>query len=493
MNPDYSDLSVVSAVDLKECVSQGVLSRDEVVRASLTRIDALDGGTRGLCAVLDRISDPSELGPLQSGAPLSGIPVLVKDNIDTAGFATTAGSLALGGSRPSADAAIVSALDALGACVLGKTNLSEWANMRGIQSSSGWSAVGGQCRNPYALDRSPGGSSAGSSVAVAAGYVPISIGTETDGSILCPAALNGIVGFKPTLGLIPTTGVIPVAASQDTVGVFARNTADVEMVISAIFAHFGRQKFFGGDFHRRYLEERTRGIRLRLGIPRRGFFGYSARADALFDAAIAEVRAAGVHVVDSIDEVTDADFSLSESDELTVLHWELYRDLGRYLSVRNVEGACSLEAVMEFNRANANEELAFFGQEHFEAAIRISGELEKSYHLARAANLQRAENAIMKSITLGSVDFLCVPTMPPAWLIDHINGDALAGAGYSVAAVAGSASISIPIGFAGGLPVGMTIFGAPYSDAGLLSAASRIEEVLALRMRPSFLDSARDS
>ncbi len=492
MNPDCSDLSVVSAVDLKESMSQGVLSSGELISASLTRMDALDRGKRGLHAVLDRISDPSELGPLRPGTSLGGIPVLVKDNIDTARFATTAGSLALGGSHPSADAAIISALDALGACVIGKTNLSEWANMRGIQSSSGWSAVGGQCRNPYALDRSPGGSSSGSAVAVAAGYVPISIGTETDGSILCPAALNGIVGFKPTLGLIPTTGVVPVAASQDTVGVFARNTADIEMVTSAIFAHFGRQRFFGGDFHRRYLEERGRGTRFRLGIPRQGFFGYSAKADALFEAAIAEVRSAGVDVVDSIDEVTDSDFALSEADELTVLHWEMYRDLGGYLAARDVEGACSLEAVMEFNRTHAKEELAFFGQEHFEAAIRISGEMEKSYHLARAANLQRAENAIMKSITLGSVDFLCVPTMPPAWLIDHINGDSLAGAGYSVAAVAGSASISIPIGFAGGLPVGMTIFGAPYADAGLLSAASQIEAVLAQTMRPSFLDSALD-
>ncbi len=489
MEPDFSDLSTLSALKAKDALRSGAISHGELVEASLQKIDDFDSGERGLHAVLARIADPGETALSIGDAALSGVTVLVKDNIDTAEFPTTAGSLALAGSSPRADAAVVSALKSLGAAILGKTNLSEWSNMRGIQSSSGWSALGGQCRNPYALDRSPGGSSAGSAVAVAAGYVPISIGTETDGSVLCPAALNGVIGFKPTLSVIPTAGIIPIAHSQDTVGIFARHIGDVELVFDSLVDRCGSEKYFRGGLHSCYLQERERGLAFRLGLPRQGFFGYSTKADAVFAEAIVELRKAGVAIVDAIDIATDTDFSLSESDELTVLHWEMYRDLNSYLGSRGVEGASSLEDLVEFNRVHAAEELEFFGQEHFESAIQISKEMDKSYHVARASNLQRAENAIMKAITLGNVDLLCVPTMSPAWLTDHINGDSVAGAGYSVAAVAGSASISIPIGTAGGLPIGMTLFGAPYSDASVLAIASQIEAVLGVRLSPRFLDS----
>ena len=481
-----SELLSCSANSLLEHLGANRVTPTEIVSASLNRIEMLDRKGPNLGAVITRVEDPESCLPATSGGALFGLPVLLKDNIDTTAFATTGGSLALAGKPANQNAGIVDALCGLGAMVLGKTNLSEWSNMRGTHSSSGWSAVGGQCRNPFALDRSPGGSSAGSAVAVAAGYVPVSFGTETDGSILCPAALNGVVGFKPTLGVLPTSGVIPIAHSQDTVGIFARSVDDIELVYSSLVRSLGKGQLFGGDFGRSYRQDFEQVANLRFGVPRHGFFGYSPKTDAVFEAALSQLRGAGVKIVDNVDHLADCDFALDEADELTVLHWEMYQDLGSYLAQRGVEGAKSLEDLVIFNKVNAHHELALFGQEHFEAAIRISKELEKSYHLARCNNLQRAEIAILKALTLGQVDLLCVPTMGPSWLIDHVNGDAIGGSGYSVAAVAGVASISIPIGETHGLPLGMTIFGGPNCDATLLAAAKFFEDVFSVSLVPRF-------
>ena len=484
MSSSESAFSSLVVQDLREGYLRGDFSAPEAIAASLARIAELDGGPSGLRAVISSV-EAGAIGDSDLSAPFGGLPVLVKDNIDTADLPTTAGSLAFAGSIPTADAPIVAAIRKLGGKIVGKANLSEWANMRGNHSSSGWSAVGGQCRNPHALDRSPGGSSSGSAVAVAAGYVPLAVGTETDGSILCPAALNGIFGFKPTLGVLPTKGVVPIASSQDTVGLFARSAKDLSFAFGVLADELRAEHGKSGGFHAAL--ERSRNRPFTIGVPRSGFFDYSPKVDAVFEEALAVLRHAGVAVVDGVDSKTGTDFSISEEDELVVLIWEMHHDLGAYLARRGVAGASSIKEIVDFNLSHPRAELEYFGQEHLEAAVTLEGYTEVGYRRARSENLRRAEGAIARSKTLAEVDLLCVPTMGPAWTIDHVNGDFVSGAGYSVAAVAGAPSISIPIGEVSGLPVGMTVFSHAYADAQVLAAAERIADILAVRLTPRFL------
>ena len=484
MSATDSGISGLDARELHAGYLRGDFAPSEVIASSLSRIDELDGGPSGLLAVISRI-DAGEVPAFDPSLPLGGLPILVKDNIDTASLPTTAGSLALEGSKPSDDAQVVAAIRRLGGAVIGKTNLSEWANMRGTHSSSGWSALGGQCRNPHVLDRSPGGSSSGSAVAVAAGYVPLALGTETDGSVLCPAALNGVFGFKPTHGVLPTRGVIPIASSQDTVGLFARSAKDVSYAFGALVGDLRAERGMGSGFDGALDRARSRSFT--IGVPRSGFFGYSPKADAVFEEALEAVRGAGIAVVDEVDAKTGSDFAMSEEDELVVLIWEMHHDLGAYLAARGVAGASSIEEIVAFNAAHPRRELELFGQEHLEAAITLEGYTEAGYRRARSENQRRAEGAIARAKTLGEVDVLCVPTMGPAWTIDHVNGDFVSGAGYSVAAVAGAPSISVPIGEVSGLPVGMTVFSHAYADTQVLAAAERIAEILAVRLTPRFL------
>ena len=486
MSSSELGISSLGVLDLREGYLRGDYSVAEVVASSMGRIAELDKGPLGLRAVISTI----EAGVLASSevtAPFGGVPILLKDNIDTADLPTTAGSLALAGSVPRREAPVVGAIRRLGGVIVGKTNLSEWANMRGSHSSSGWSAVGGQCRNPHCLDRSPGGSSSGSAVAVAAGYVPVAVGTETDGSILCPAALNGVFGFKPTHGALPTKGVVPIASSQDTIGLFARSAKDLSYAFGVMVEELRAERGKRGAFEAALDRARTRPFT--VGVPRSGFFGYSPKADTVFEGVLETLQRAGIHVVDAVDAKTGADFSISEEDELVVLIWEMHHDLGAYLADRGVPGAASIQEIVDFNASHPRAELEYFGQEHLEAAVSLQGYTEAGYRRARSENLRRAEGAISRSKTLGEVDVLCVPTMGPAWTIDHVNGDFVSGAGYSVAAVAGAPSINIPIGEVSGLPIGMTVFSHAFADAQVLAAAERIAEILALRLTPRFLPS----
>ena len=484
MSASDSGILNLGVRDLHAGYLRGDFKSDEVIAASLSRIDELDGGPSGLRAVISRI-DGTDASQFDLLLPLGGVPILLKDNIDTTALPTTAGSLALAGAKAADDAPVVVAIRKLGGQVVGKANLSEWANMRGTHSSSGWSAVGGQCRNPHVLDRSPGGSSSGSAVAVAAGYVPLALGTETDGSVLCPAALNGVYGFKPTHGVLPTQGVVPIASSQDTVGLFARSAVDVSYAFSALVGAVRAERRIAGGFEGALDRARCRPFT--IGVPRSGFFGYSPKADAVFEEALGALRAAGIAIVDEVDAKTGSDFAISEVDELVVLIWEMHHDLGAYLAMRGVPGASSIEEIVAFNAAHPRTELEYFGQEHLEAAVSLEGYSEAEYRRARNEIQRRAEGAIARSKTLGEVDVLCVPTMGPAWTIDHVNGDFVSGAGYSVAAVAGAPSISVPIGDVSGLPVGMTVFSHAYADAQVLAVAEKISEILAVRLTPRFL------
>lgn len=488
MNSNFENLAELSVHQLRAGFANKVYSRGEVLAETLTRIRDLDEAGPMLHAVIAHLAE-QDLRALEKSydGPLGGIPILVKDNMDTKDFPTTAGSLALEGSTPRNNATVVDALVQLGATIVGKTNLSEWSNFRGLNSSSGWSGLGGQSRNPYVLDRSPGGSSSGSAIAVAAGYVPVALGTETDGSIICPAAVNGVVGFKPTHGVIPTTGVIPISSSQDTVGLFARSVSDVAFIFGELVKQLGIPKFYGDNFASTFGAYRHSTSIVKIGIPRMGNFGYSVKLDRVFEEAVAAIAQAGIVFEDSIDAKTESDFSFGIDDEILVFRWEMYQELNRYLKDRGVEGASSIEDLIVFNRTNYQLELQHFGQEHFEAACGLSFRDVERYEVAQRSNRRRAETAILRSLTVGDVDLMCVPSMSPAWLIDQINGDSVAGSGYSIAAVAGVCSINIPIGLIDGLPVGMTLFGSYHDDAKLLGVASKIESILQFRALPKFL------
>ncbi len=490
MKSSSDSIAWISAKDLLQSHKSGELSKGEIIDASLARVNELDNAGPCLRAVISQLKEyvPVRGRNLPEGE-LNGLPILVKDNIDTSDYPTTAGSLALEGSHPSQNAPIIQALVELGATVIGKTNLSEWSNFRGKNSISGWSAIGGQTLNPYVLDRSPGGSSSGSAVSVAAGYVPVALGTETDGSIICPAAVNGVVGFKPTHGVLPTKGIIPISSSQDTVGIFARCISDVAFIFGNLLDVLGRSALYGGSFSNEYEKYKKLQTAVRIGIPRIGFFGYSVKLDQVFEEAINAISASGVEIVDEVDLKFATDFSIGLDDEMLVFLWELNRELNKYLHDRNVEGVRSISDLIGFNQRHAKEELAYFGQEHFEKACALNHEMYEQYQQSQTNNIRRTETAILKTLTLAEVDVLCVPSMSPSWVIDRVNGDAIAGSGYSVAAVAGVCSINVPIGLVGELPVGMTLIASYHEDAKLLAIAERLESILSVRLRPKFFKS----
>ena len=377
---------------------------------------------------------------------LHGIPVLVKDNIDTTGDeGTTAGSLALAMTRPTRDAVVVQRLRSAGAIVIAKSNLSEWANFRATHSSSGWSAIGGQCRNPHALDRSPGGSSSGSGAGVAAGLAPLAVGTETDGSILCPAALNGVVGIKPTVGLTSRTGVVPISSSQDTVGPLARSVADAAALLGVLAGSGISKDPFDpvtmsrpADLPNDYTAFCDSGglAGVRIGVPRRHYFGYSARADAVVESALQLAREAGAVLVDPLDVAT-AEAIAESQDEMTVMLHEFKAGVESYLATRRGGPGQprTISELVAFNQERAAEELAFFGQDILIAACDAGGLDSRTYIEARERNWLRArQDGIDAALGRANADALAFPTMGPAWLIDHINGDSHTRSGYQAAA-----------------------------------------------------------
>ncbi|HEY4845459.1 MAG TPA: amidase [Candidatus Dormibacteraeota bacterium] len=486
------DVHELSIARTAAALAAGTVSVPELTGELLARIEQVDRGAVDLRSVLEANPDAmtaaaalqEELGRTEARGPLHGIPLLIKDNIDTAdAMLTTAGSLALTASRPANDAVVVRRLREAGALLLGKTNLSEWANFRSTSSTSGWSARGGQTRNPYVLDRSPCGSSSGSAAAVSAGLALAAIGTETDGSIVCPSAVCGVVGIKPTVGLVSQAGVIPISHSQDTVGVHARSVADAAAVLHVIAEPGPHQ----GDYARALKPDGLRGAR--IGVLRQQFSGYAPGADRLFNEALATFRSLGAELHDPA-ILPSADEIQQSKAELTVLYYEFHADLDKYLAARADPTVRSLHDVVAFNRSHQREEMPYFAQEHFEAALEKGGLDQPEYLAARAECLRIGARDGLDS-ALGEpdqLDALIAVTTGPAWTIDHVNGDHIVGSSSEPAAMAGYPLITVPLGFvAGELPVGITFMGRALSETLLIRLAYAFENATRARRPPRFL------
>jgi amidase len=426
--------------------------------------------------------------------PLAGQPILIKDNIEAAGpLATTAGSLALIGNVTNRDAPLVAKLRAAGAVILGKTNLSEWANIRSSHSISGWSAVGGQTRNPYALDRNPCGSSSGSGAAVAAGLVRMAIGTETDGSITCPAAINGIVGFKPTVGLVSRTHIVPISESQDTAGPMTASVAEAALVLNAISGSDPADKATKeADSRKRDYVAGLRADALRgkrIGVMR---FAAGFGTDEVFEAALSVLKAQGATLV----EIKKFDQGRMGDHELTVLLSELKAGLGSYLRSSPARiPVRSLADVIAFNKAHAAQELALFGQDTFDQAEATKGLTDPAYKKARRLSFQAAgPDGIDRLLKQHRVVALVGPTMPPSWKIDAVNGDQISGGGAgNLAAIAGYPHLTVPMGLVKGLPVGLSFIGPKWSDAEMLGLGFAYEQARGSFPAPLFFRAIEDS
>lgn len=404
-------------------------------------------------------------------APLAGVPVLVKDNIEAEGLPGTAGSLALH-DVPTKESTVVERLRRAGAIVVGAANLSEWANIRSTRSSSGWSAVGGLVSNPWMLDRSAGGSSSGSGAAVAAGIVSMAVGTETDGSITCPAALNGVVGIKPTVGLVPTDGVVPVSGSQDTPGPLARCVEDAAAMLAVVADDPA-------------LVDRSRRVdvaSLRLGVVDAWRTGH-ADTDAVFDQVLSAIGSLFARVVGAGIEPTPTEVSI---DEYEVLVHELRSDLDAYLARRcRSRGPRSLADVVAFNRENADRELVHFGQDIFERAANCSGRDAPEYVAARSRNVDWVRTRVEPFLV--DHDVLVAPAYAPAWKTDFLLGHPAAGGQVtSPAAIAGWPIVTVPMGMVAGLPVALSLVAGPRSEAALIAVARAIEERLGLVLDPEW-------
>ena len=473
-----------------------------LTEAYLERIETLDREGPALRALLepnpDALEIADELDRERRGGrvrgPLHGIPVLLKDNIETAdGMETTAGSLALLGARPTRDAFVTARLREAGAVIVGKANLSEWANFRSTASSSGWSARGGQARNPYALDRTPCGSSSGSGTAVAANLCAIAVGTETDGSIVCPASASSIVGIKPTLGLVSRAGIVPLSHSQDTAGPMARTVADAAILLGAMAGVDGgdpataKSRGHSEEDYRRFLDPHGL-MGARIGIVREKLFGYSEESDRIAEAAIEALRDAGAVLVDPVTLPHAGEY---DDSEFEVLLYDFKADVNAYLAGRPGSPVRTLAELIRFNEERRDEEMPFFGQEIFsqaeekgpltDAAYREA--LEKNHRLSRAEGIDH----VMDEHRL---DALFAPTTSPPWTIDLVNGDHGLGGASTPAAVAGYPHVTVPGGYAFGLPVGVSFFGRAWSEPVLIRLAYAFEQATRARRAPRFAATA---
>ncbi len=399
-------------------------------------------------------------------SPLHGRAVLVKDNIDTHDLPTTAGSLALADAPPpSRDATLVRRLREAGLVVLGKTNLSEWANIRDESSTSGWSAYGGLTRNPYGLNRSAGGSSSGSGAAVAAGLAAYAVGTETDGSISCPAAFNGCVGIKPTVGTVPTDGVVPISRSQDSPGPMARTVRDAAALLTVLAAN-------GTDYTGHAVSGRLAGKR--IGVPRKTYWGYSPHADGAAERAVALLAAEGATIVDNTDLPVLGDEVWE--DELLVLLAEFRGGIADYLATRDGDTPRTLEELVEFNREHAATELPHFGQSLFEKALAGPGDGSPEHHDARARGVAATRvDGIDRVLREHDLDALVTPSYAPASPIDLVNPESFPGACTGPTAVAGYPLVTVPTELAAGLPVAVSFWGTAGSETGLIEIAHGYE------------------
>ena len=453
-------------------------SARELTERYLARIREVDAALRAVIEINpDALEIAAELDRGPKRGPLHGMPVLIKDNIDTADrMHTTAGSLALMDAPTPRDAGIVERLRAAGAVILGKTNLSEWANFRSSRSVSGWSGCGGQTHNPYALDRSPCGSSSGSGAAVAANLCAVAVGTETDGSIVCPSSMNGIVGIKPTLGLLNGRGIVPIAHSQDTAGPMARTVRDAAILLGALAEGPHAQS----DYTKFLAVEGLRGAR--LGVARK-FYELGPDVQRLMEGCLARMKDLGATLVDPADLPS---FGRYDTNENIVLQYEFKNDLNAYLEARKT--GLTLEKLIAFNQQHRRQEMPYFEQELFVESQQRGALTEGTYVSALAANrrLARAEgiDAAMKKY---KVDAIVAPTAGPAWLIDWVTGDHDTGGCSTPAAVAGYPHITVPAGFVRGLPVGLSFFGAAWSEPVLLKLAYGFEQATKARRPPRLL------
>jgi amidase len=457
----------------------------QLVRSLLDRIAAVDrSGTLPLRAVLE--TNPGALAAAEAadrvrttGGPLGllhGVPILIKDNIETADhMMTTAGSLALVGWYAPADAPLVARLRKAGAIILGKSNLSEWANIRSTHSLSGWSARGGQTRNAVDPLRSPSGSSSGSAAAVAAGLCPMAVGSETDGSIVSPSSVNGIVGIKPTVGLVSRTGIIPIAASQDSAGPMARTVADAALLLTAMAGRDTADAATAGapehiDYRRFVRKDGLAGAR--LGISRLSFSG-NERLNRLLDQCVEQLRAAGATIVDPADL---PDTSGLDSAELEVLLYELKAGLNRYLErLPATFRVHTLADIIAFNKAQHTREMPLFGQELFEQAQKKGPLTDTIYRKARAKCLQLARGGIDRLVAQHTLDAIVALTNGPAWLVDNVNGDYYTGGSSSPAAIAGYPHVTVPAVRYMNLPMGLSFYGPAWSEPTLIRLAAGFE------------------
>jgi amidase len=473
-------------------------SAETRARASLQKIEELNPRLNAVIAVDPTALDQARALDRVRGAsrgPLFGLPILIKDNIETSGpLPTTAGSLALAANVTGRDAPLVARLRAAGAVIMGKANLSEWANIRSSDSISGWSAVGGQVRNPYALNRNPCGSSSGSAVAVSSGMVPAAIGTETDGSITCPAAINGIVGFKPTVGLVSRTHVVPISHSQDTPGPMTLNVRDAALIMNAIAGSDPADPATAEadarrtDYTAALRSDALRGQR--IGVMR---FSAGFGTDAPFEAALDALRAQGAELVEIREFQGRQEIG---RNELIVLLAELKHDLNAYLAtLPEAVRTRTLEQLIAFNAAHRDAEMPLFTQDLFEQA-QATADLDDAYRTARETSLRLAgPEGIDRMLRENNVVALVAPTRPAAWLIDTVHGDTSPGGGPagSLAAVAGYPHLTVPMGQVRGLPVGLSFIGAKWDDARILAFGYSYEQASHARIEPRLLESIEAS
>lgn len=494
-------LEEATIADLQAGMAAGSMTARSITQQYLDRIAELDRNGPALHHVIETNPDAISIADAldrerKAGkvrGPLHGIPILLKDNVDTADrMTTTAGSLALAGSIPLQDSFIAARLRAAGAILLGKTNLSEWANFRSSHSTSGWSGRGGLARNPYVLDRNACGSSSGSAGAVSANLTALAIGTETDGSIVCPSSANGIVGIKPTLGLVSRAGIVPIAHSQDTAGPMTRTVRDAAIllgVIAGVDARDSATSASGGHAqadYTRFLD--ANGLQgARIGVVRKNL-GFNDSVDVLIGNAIDVMKHQGAVIVDPATIETAGKFDDSEFD---VLLYEFKADLNAYLAGLGPSAPLrTLQDIIDYNERHKDQEMPFFGQDIMIKAQAKGPLTEKAYvdALAKDRTMSR-EQGIDDTMSKNKLDALIAPTGGPAWLTDLVNGDHYTG-GYSTAsAVAGYPHITLPAGFVRGLPVGISFFGRAYSEPMLIKLAYAYEQATKHRRPPTFIPS----
>ncbi|WP_372947326.1 amidase [Mariniphaga sp.] len=501
LQPDFSEfeLNEITVEELQQKMQKGELTSESICQKYLSRIEQVDTVLKSVMElntdaleIARRLDEERKNGKVLG--PLHGIPIMIKDNIDTGDkMQTTAGSLALEGHVAEEDAFILKKLREAGAVLLGKTNLSEWANFRSTNSSSGWSGRGGQVRNPYCLDRSPCGSSSGTGSAVAANLCAFGIGTETDGSIVCPSGVNGIVGLKPTLGLWSRSGIIPIAHSQDTAGPMTRTVRDAAILLGALSGfdpndaktHIEKGEIFS-DYTQFLNPEGLNGMRIGIATQMTGFH---KGVTELFAQAVEVMKSKGAEV---INEVTFEHQQKWGAAEWEVLLYEFKTDLNNYLQSHPNVPVKSLEELIEFNKRNAGKEMPWFGQEIFELA-QEKGDLTSEEYLKALEEAKRftQKEGIDEVMDKFRLDAIIAPTNGPAWNIDWVNGDHFSGSSSAPAAISGYPNITVPMGFVHGLPAGISIFGKAWSEPVLLKIAYAFEQATEHRKAPGFVETLK--